>query len=1068
MRTHQAVRVGRLVGAFATLAGLVIVVPALMMWASRERFGSGNPLSGVHPPWNWNANAVLAALRDPLTDDLVTDLIVRTCLVAAWVSILLIVATTVLETVHLIRHRGLPMPSIRGLGWAQRVAQFIATGLLVLASLSPRASMASVETLATSLSAHSAIPFSSSLGQPVTDGSPPDGGPIDLRADTRSGRNAFPNQSAADVDDHGSASATVHVVERGQSIYSIAQMLSTDRPMTVPDIADAILDANLGNEMASGRRFTNPAYIEIGWKLIIPSEVGAPHVDRPHDRVVATPDTVTTSPGRDDTSDRATVTHVVIDGDTLSAIADQHLGDADRWPTVWAANAGNPMVDGRRFTDPNFILPGWQLLIPLDGPDEGIGGAATTPEEAPDRISTSTTNVPETRTTVAPSDPTAMTNSSDHVLDLVTSVSSAAVPTTIDASVDTIDRMPTGGEPLATDRHDIAPARPLTLRIEHAAVLASGLLALLGFRRHRRLRSAGRRAHLPQPRPEAVSIERRLRMADAGERVLRTDVAVRAAAHVLVGGDVRIGLVLVDRHGTIDIQLTEPGGLPPPWTGSGTPAGTRWTLDGSVPVEQLAESARRVGNPCVGLVQLGVSDDRDVLIDLEACGTLAVEDASGTVITAIATGLASSPSAEVAHLVTVAPDAAALLEHRNSHSVASAAEAVDLIASLVGSTMTNERTTFSLRTLHTGAEAWEPAILILPNPDDDDLAKIDAAVPGAAHGLAVVAAVQPGGWVTAEARLARGDEGWHLEVFGSSVPLVPVGVTPAELGEIVDVLDGNAMLSLADERLSLEDEEPVPAAAVDGPFVPVDHEIVVRLMGSVDVVSRTGTSGSFERSKTVELIAWMATHREKSTRNAARTALWELDVRDATFANVVSEARRALARLVAPPEGNEWVARTLNEQLPLHAAVVTDAELIDDRRRAARSMPAPEAIDTLRPAVEMIRDLPFAGTSYLWPDGEGITSSLIVLATGVAAELAERALQLGDTELVFWATGRGLAVLPGHEELIGLRMRAHAQAGDLAGVRQEWTSYERVINADTWSDGEPSPKLLDLRRELLR
>jgi hypothetical protein len=68
---------------------------------------------------------------------------------------------------------------------------------------------------------------------------------------------------------------------------------------------------------------------------------------------------------------------------------------------------------------------------------------------------------------------------------------------------------------------------------------------------------------------------------------------------------------------------------------------------------------------------------------------------------------------------------------------------------------------------------------------------------------------------------------------------------------------------------------------------------------------------------------------------------------------------------------------------------------------------------------------------------------------------------------VFWATGRGLQVLPGHEELIGLRMRAYAQRGDLAGVRGEWEVYERSVNADQWSTGEPSPKLVAIRRELL-
>ena len=121
----------------------------------------------------------------------------------------------------------------------------------------------------------------------------------------------------------------------------------------------------------------------------------------------------------------------------------------------------------------------------------------------------------------------------------------------------------------------------------------------------------------------------------------------------------------------------------------------------------------------------------------------------------------------------------------------------------------------------------------------------------------------------------------------------------------------------------------------------------------------------------------------------------------------------------------------------------------------------------LRPAVEMIRGMPFEGTSYLWPDAEGITSNLVLLATSAAAELARHHLTLGQIDGVFWATGQGLRVLPGHEDLIALRMRAHASNGDLAGVRHEWQCYERVIAADPWSDGEPAPKLVELRHQLL-
>jgi hypothetical protein len=111
--------------------------------------------------------------------------------------------------------------------------------------------------------------------------------------------------------------------------------------------------------------------------------------------------------------------------------------------------------------------------------------------------------------------------------------------------------------------------------------------------------------------------------------------------------------------------------------------------------------------------------------------------------------------------------------------------------------------------------------------------------------------------------------------------------------------------------------------------------------------------------------------------------------------------------------------------------------------------------------------MPFAGTSYLWPDAEGTTSALVLLATSAAGELAAHYLSIDDVDGVFWATGQGLRVLAGHEELIGLRMRAHACRGDLAGVRSEWESYERALNADNWSAAEPSPKLVELRRDLL-
>ncbi len=138
---------------------------------------------------------------------------------------------------------------------------------------------------------------------------------------------------------------------------------------------------------------------------------------------------------------------------------------------------------------------------------------------------------------------------------------------------------------------------------------------------------------------------------------------------------------------------------------------------------------------------------------------------------------------------------------------------------------------------------------------------------------------------------------------GTDVELTPIGISTQDLDAIVEVLADTDR-----ELISIELEAVHQMAWADDPhvdprpaFVEHEHEIVVSLLGGVKVRDAGGRPGTFERSKTVELIAWLATHRERATRSGARTALWELDVRDATFANVVSEARRGLARLVAPP-----------------------------------------------------------------------------------------------------------------------------------------------------------------------
>ncbi|MFV2021715.1 BTAD domain-containing putative transcriptional regulator [Micromonospora sp. LOL_023] len=72
-----------------------------------------------------------------------------------------------------------------------------------------------------------------------------------------------------------------------------------------------------------------------------------------------------------------TYTCEVKHGDTLSAIAQEWLGDANRWPEIFALNRGTHFSDvGGTLTNPNLIYPGWTLELPDD---------ATPPAGAPSR-----------------------------------------------------------------------------------------------------------------------------------------------------------------------------------------------------------------------------------------------------------------------------------------------------------------------------------------------------------------------------------------------------------------------------------------------------------------------------------------------------------------------------------------------------------------------------------------------------------------------------------------------------------------------------------------------------------
>nr|WP_269810002.1 LysM peptidoglycan-binding domain-containing protein [Kineosporia rhizophila] len=93
---------------------------------------------------------------------------------------------------------------------------------------------------------------------------------------------------------------------------------------------------NRGAVQADGTTMHNPDLLKVGWEIIVP--------------------------GTGEESGPADERHVDVEaGQTLSSIAAE---TGTSWQALWEANQGTRQNDGRTFSDPDLIQPGWSLSVP--------------------------------------------------------------------------------------------------------------------------------------------------------------------------------------------------------------------------------------------------------------------------------------------------------------------------------------------------------------------------------------------------------------------------------------------------------------------------------------------------------------------------------------------------------------------------------------------------------------------------------------------------------------------------------------------------------------------------------
>ena len=448
--------------------------------------------------------------------------------------------------------------------------------------------------------------------------------------------------------------------------------------------------------------------------------------------------------------------YVVVLGDNLSDIAEEELGDESRYREIYDLSRDTEQPGQRHLTDPNLILPGWTLTIPgaADeplpvGPRDGTRGTGA--RHADDRARSSANDsctgagVDNRRTRADP---------------VVTTAPATAptTPTTVDWPAPTPQ-----AEPSDNDRSSL----PLVLGIGTSLVLASGLSVRMALLRKKRIARGLRNGALVER--NAATIRTVVRNAD----VPLAKWAGHHLAYLVLGSDRRSisavpEAVEISEEAGIEILWSdkEPS-APEPWRAIDGGAAWRLDYDPDAPTPPADRSA-----PLAALVTIGHRDGRQLLIDLEAFGSMAIDGPAERVealMRSMAIELAAGDDLSNAFVRTVGLDAVgSALTRLKSVTIGEATAFVNSWAAEIDRVVTSEQltTAFGCRLGH---EIPIEAYVAIVADREADVAEL-LTVPAARAVGAVVAGVHR-------------DAGCQIRIAeDGSARIEPLGITFTAIG----------------------------------------------------------------------------------------------------------------------------------------------------------------------------------------------------------------------------------------------------------------------------------------------
>ncbi|MBW0116281.1 LysM peptidoglycan-binding domain-containing protein [Pseudonocardia abyssalis] len=558
-----------------------------------------------------------------------------------------------------------------------------------------------------------------------------------------------------------SPAGPVHVVQARDTLWDIAARVLGD-PLRWREI----FDLNDGRLQADGGRLIDGSVLHVGWELRLPAE-----------------------PDPSDLRVRVEV------GDSLTGLADQHLGDPARYPDLYEVNVGVRQPDGGYLDDPDVIRPGWLLSVPtIDGPVEQRMDDIPPPVDGtgpdPPPLTTST---PTPERPVPTGDP----------------LTSIPLPET---SAPTPPSDPTGG----TDTAQTSFAVPAALVVSGLA--ASGIVTgIVAYRRRQtRWRRAGRQIALPDLDHSRLEFATVTAAQTAGTRFLDTVLRSLTVTPGLRHGLPSLEAVWLAPTG-IDLVLTEPRDAVPPFVAED--GGSVWHVDAEAALPITEQEAVGVANPFPALVSLGTGEDgATLLVDAERAGALhlvgdrtrtidlvrnmAVElgtcrwaDDTSVMVVGLEAGLTDLPPNRVEQVQDVRTAAGRL------RAAMSATQ--EHLARVDGGSVVDMRVQDQL------SDSWVVSVLVVAEPDETQLQTLAELCRELATGERTSAAV-----ITAGASTTLPGEQVHIDSDGTvQIPRLDTGTLRAERMP-ADIALG--LLSVI--GTALEHDVPVPSAPQPQPW----------------------------------------------------------------------------------------------------------------------------------------------------------------------------------------------------------------------------------------------------------